>query len=35
MTQILATELIRLQCYEGLDASQAFMNGIINDNYCI
>jgi MoxR-like ATPase len=23
MTQILATELIRLQCYEGLDASQA------------
>jgi MoxR-like ATPase len=23
MTQILETELIRLQCYEGLDASQA------------
>ena len=27
------TQLIRLQCYEGLDAAQAITNGIINANY--
>ncbi|GIT04005.1 MAG: hypothetical protein CM1200mP28_12640 [Deltaproteobacteria bacterium] len=30
MAQALNTDLIRLQCYEGLDANMAYMNGITN-----
>jgi MoxR-like ATPase len=34
LADILSTELIRLQCYEGLDANSALYDGIIPNSCC-